>query len=177
MEIAVRQFRPRGLRFLLQGANITSDFFQRAEFRRLVKVAGETDFVATPGIGFDDPRIGHIGQHLAADESFDTTLTSQAVPPDEHGWIERLGCTAIVPGCGPSGGSSTGACLSPAFSPAISVWRRKNLPVGCRRSSRHVPATAGDGWRRLETAGDGWSGVALAEESGLSEGDPHAHAL
>ncbi|HMV49172.1 MAG TPA: FAD-dependent oxidoreductase, partial [Blastocatellia bacterium] len=21
-------------------------------------------------------------------------LTSQAVPPDEHGWIERFGCTA-----------------------------------------------------------------------------------
>jgi hypothetical protein len=60
------------------------------------------------------------------------------------------------------------------FFPSDLCLEKKQTP--CRVPQIFSPRSS-NGWRRLETAGDGWSGVALAEESGLSEGDPHAHAL
>ena len=73
LQQAVQQ--PLGL--LLDGEDVGADLFQRAQRLRLVEVPREADLVADLGGVFLDPRIGRVGQHLAADEGLDAALFQQ----------------------------------------------------------------------------------------------------
>ena len=67
--------QPLGL--LLDGEDVAPNFLQRAQRLRLVEVPREADLVADLGGVFLDPRVGRVGQHLAADEGLDAALFQQ----------------------------------------------------------------------------------------------------
>ena len=65
------------LGFLLQRQDIGADLLQCAQRLRLVEVAREADFVASPDAGRVVPGVGCVRQHLAAQEGFDAALFEQ----------------------------------------------------------------------------------------------------
>ena len=56
-------------------------------------------------------------------------FTSQATPPDEHGWIEQFGCTANYR----------------KFRQAVRQFYRKNTPLSIEAQNNPV-LNPGDGW-------------------------------
>jgi hypothetical protein len=92
-------------------------------------------------------------------------LTSQAVPPDEHPWIERFGCTATyrefrnrvrgryrsqgVEGANPGGGWVSKLCLEPrvgaeVLEEMLAPYRRRGLLLDFRRTWPKAVELQGD---------------------------------
>src|SRR5271169_1139194 len=71
---SVDKFIKQPLGLFLDAPDVSADFFECAQRLRLVEVPREADLVADLGSVFLDPRVGRVGQHLAADERFDTAL-------------------------------------------------------------------------------------------------------
>ena len=98
LQQAIQQ--PLGL--LLDGENVGADLLQCTQRLRLVEVAREAHLVADPGGILLDPRIGRVGQHLAADEGFDAAFFQEwyllGVAQVRVGLVLDEACSTLTPG-------------------------------------------------------------------------------